>query len=353
MFKSDVAKKYALKVLALTFATDKEQIIEDLNKDGVVFLEVHKDKIFTTLDAPRERRDARITLEKRDKKKVSIDILTPATQKILKKLKDEGIIDNTWEIESGRSYHVKPEKTEFDFFLNPKNTLTQAFNGKLTMYHGTSSEDYDKIKTKGLVPLYHGSNVQPGFESRFKHEKNTKVLYLTSDISAAEQYAITRCDSLGREYKKKGASVIPGLSSFEGFHVKMDDGKYKNIYPVVLSVTIPDIKNLVADDDYINDFARKIADEIWEKKPEEEKTRIIDKLKKERTDLTPDWKGWRDPTHQVMLWRETEEGFSEILSKMPKSRYSEWLKSLVEKSQLGYRGVIPPKFIQILKNSRA
>jgi hypothetical protein len=220
--------------------------------------------------------------------------------------------------------------------------LTRAIRGNFILYHGTSSEDWEKIKTKGLVPLFHGSNQKGGFESREKHPENTKVLYLASSKDTALHYAKARCSSLKIQAKREGKNTMDDYGG-HGVHI---DGVH--VYPVVLEVHVPDVARLVADDDYVNEMARALSRKIWSEKEDQEKKAILEKLKASRTDLSPDWRNWHDPLVQQMLWRETDEGFKEIMSHIPKERYTQWFESLKQSKQVGYRGIIPPKFLKLL-----
>lgn len=334
-----LAVKAKYEVIALNFSKDvtKESILKELNTKSFVYILVSdKGNISLNYEIPGERSVERLGLYAKDKMiDLRNEILTSSKQKLLKFLLATGIIDRTWKLKKDSQDVTE----DFDFFLDPRNALTRSFNGKLSLYHGTSSQDWDSIKKKGLVPLLYGSNMQPGFESRFKHEGNLKVLYLTGDFYKAKQYARTRCTSIQIKAKREGKETHE-----DRFGIWIDK---KQITPVVLRVAIPNINNLVADDDYINSFARDVAYKLWENKSETEKKDLIPKLKKARPDLSHNWAGWDDPTNQVMIWRETDEGFKEVMSHIPKAKYKEWFNSLIEgDNQVGYRGIIPPKFIK-------
>jgi hypothetical protein len=338
----------AHKAIAVKLGDSKQEIIDNLEKNHAVFLTLtDKGNIFLSINAPDdEKTKCRITLVKENSEKIiQIDdnkTAYPETQKLLKALIANGIIDKSWKVrQSNFSRHYDSPEFEFYFFLDPRNTLTRSFNSSLTLYHGTSSEDWEKIKKTGLVPLFYGSNTEHGFESRYKHAGNEKVLYLAKTLNDAYNYGKTRCNSLKNKAKRAGEKKLWDERSGDGFW--LND---KLVSIVVLEVTIPDISKLVADDDYINELARDAADQIWENKPDNEKEIIVEKLKKKHADIDSKWNGWRDPTHQVMLWRETDEGFAEIMKHVPKKHYQEWFESIKQKKQVGYKGIIPPKFLK-------
>ena len=256
-------------------------------------------------------------------------------QKLYKALLQSGIIDKTWTL-SGSITDTNDTK-DFDFLADPKNTITHNPQGNFVLYHGTSSLDWEKIKRKGLLPLFHGGNDNAGYESRFKAEHNKKVLYLASTLDGARGYAGTRCSSLERDADK--AKTLVGMKG-HGWPVGIrNNDKVEELYPVVLEVTVPDLSLLVADDDHVNQLARDIAREIWAKKPEEERIKIA-------TELFNDPK--RDPSVVCMLWRESPAGFAEIMKSVPTKVYTEWFESIKNQNQVGYRGVIMPKFLKLV-----
>lgn len=263
---------------------------------------------------------------------VAGDKLEPLIQQAIGSLKAEGIIDDTWTVRTtggvGRyvqgEYRTTKEPAEalpLDHWLDQSNRLDNRIE-TITLYHGTSSLDWEKIQRVGLVPLFHGANQQHGYESRAKHEGNQKVLYLATDMRQAKQYADTRVT---------------------GQELKLRDLPYRDrpfVEPVILRVTIPDPHNLVADDDAANSMIRKIGYSLWKKKPREEQDRIMAELSSRQ--------GWKvdDPSLGQMLWRETDAGWNEIQARMPRRVFRAWLASLRRYQQVGYRGVIPPKFIE-------
>jgi hypothetical protein len=292
------------------------------------------------------RRSIKITVLPKNKK-IEIrkgsagNTLQPKVQQALRALRDAGIIDNTWTIKTAKEASGYFPKLDADGYISkpwssiPNEVDAQGLNAlvdkairlspeskNLVFYHGTSSIDWEKIQKVGLHPLGYGSNTQHGSESRGKHEGNAKVLYLAGSMDKALSYAKTRVDDWNIK-KNKSA------------YIQIQDNE-----PVVLAVHVPDPVKLVADDDAVNDIARKISYRIWkEKSPEEQKHIMAELSAKHGFNV-------KDPTTGQMLWRETDAGFAAIMAKLPKSVYAAWRASLSRNDQVGYRGIIPPKFLK-------
>ena len=295
------------------------------------------------------RRSIKITLVPK-KKEIQFrqgsvgETLKPKVQQALRSLRDAGIIDSTWTIRtaSEASGYVDGKFTSFKNEID-KKTLDELVDKAIrlspitkdiVLYHGTSSIDWEKIQKVGLHPLGYGTNKEGGTESRAKHEGNTKVLYLAGSEQKAMDYAKSRVDDQNK--KRHGSPFI----------------YTKDNEPIVLAVRVPDPNKLVADDDLVNGVARNIARKIWKAKPEDEKKRIIaDLIEKQQTPKASlSVFGYDNDSSKwdiaEMLWRETEEGFSEIMAELPKSLFKAWKASLTRENQVGYKGIIPPKFIR-------
>jgi hypothetical protein len=257
--------------------------------------------------------------------------LKPKVQQALRTLRDKNIIDNTWKITTTRQA-AQNVGNKFVHYTNPidekgLDALTDKalrltnITKDMVFYHGTSTLDFEKIKKVGLHPLGYGSNTQYGSESRGKHEGNNKVLYLAGSVSKALDYAKLRV----ADWNKK-------LHGSEYIYDQNNDA-------IVLAVQIPDPARLVADDDAVNEVARRVASSIWKNKSKEDREAICNKLSQE--------KGFKvNNDSGEFLWRETEEGFAEIMSKIPSRIFKTWKASLQRRDQVGYKGIIPPKFIK-------
>jgi hypothetical protein len=230
------------------------------------------------------------------------------------------------------------------------------------LYHGTTKSNGDRILKIGLRP----KDTEDG-KTLFRGNSSTLVgytdknVYLSPSLDVAKQYA----------YRQS---------------------KYNNDEPVVLKIQIPDISNLVLDDDNI---IKKIGKVIYE----ELNKRIVvgEKNKFGYPEFyKTDWTG-NEPisknliTYVNLLWRSNfssliengefgtytdllqdsyirmrPEELSEFRNKLPDSFYV-WLKDLVigeyngikneyyrkhlynsSTHSIAYKGSIPPKFIQII-----
>ena len=250
----------------------------------------------------------------------------PITQQLLKFLEGEKLIDKTWNVLTndyskyvGNDFKTFQSKyKDFNFLTDPRNRISDNMKD-IVLYHGTSDQDWEKIQKQGLFPLLQGPNKEGGFESRHKHEGNENVLYLTGDLHKAQDYAKARVSSLQLKAKKAGQFITRE--------------------PVILEVKIPDPRKLVADDDIVNGVAREQSRKLWDKKPEEEKKRLMAELTKKM--------GWeiKDDSTATIVWRETDEGFNEIMNTIPKQIYKAWKASLKRTNQVGYKGKIPPSYI--------
>lgn len=303
-----------------------------LKEDGMIYLFVDSQNHVRIDDMQKGKRRATITLYPKGKelklREGTVgDKIQPATQQLLQFLRKEKIIDDSWKVRGdeyskyvGYDFKTFPSKysKDFDFLTDQRNRLTDGIKD-IRLYHGTSSQDWEKIQKVGLFPLNKGTNKEGGFESRHKHEGNENVLYLTGSLKAAQQYAQTRCSSLENKAKKAG--------------------KYIKLEPIVLEVRIPDARKLVADDDIVNGVAREQARKLWDKKSDAEKADLKAKLTESAGFEV------RDDSTAQMLWRETDAGFNEIMKTIPKMIYKAWLASLKRQNQVGYRGRIPASFI--------
>lgn len=286
------------------------------------------------------RRSIKITLVPKNKeiqfRQGSVgETLKPKVQQALRSLRDAGIINSTWKIRTAMeaSGYVDGKFTKFDNEVD-KKTLDELVDKairlspitkNIVLYHGTSSIDWEKIQKVGLHPLGYGSNKHFGSESRAKHEGNTKILYLAASEQKAMDYAKSRVDDQNR--KENGSSYIYSHGN----------------EPVVLAVHVPDPNKLVADDDLVNGVARNIARKLWKAKSKEEKDQFIASLvAKQKLGQKTGFSG----DVAEMYWRESDEGFAEIMAELPSSIFKAWKASLTRENQVGYKGIIPPKFIR-------
>lgn len=286
------------------------------------------------------RRSLKITLWAKTK---TIDIrsgsvgenLKPKVQQAIRSLRDAGIVDNTWTIKTARQAAYYNDEGKYTYLpntvdekgidaLTDKMLRLSPVTKDMILYHGTSTMDWTKIQKVGLHPLGYGTNTQYGSESRFKHEGNTKVLYLAGTPDKAMNYAKTRVTDWNIKLRKSE-------------YITAQDGSND---PVILQVQVPDVGRLVADDDIVNELARKIARKLWAAKTPEDQQAIMAELSKQRGFEV------KDPSVGMMLWRETDEGFAEIFAKVPPRIFKAWKASLNRENQVGYRGIIPPKFIK-------
>jgi hypothetical protein len=294
----------------------------------------------------RRRNTVRITVSwQADGKELSFyegshgEHLRPRVQQAIRALRDAGIIDATWKVTTRRGYGYYPpdshtyRHTEEPIDLKGLDQLAdQALrlspvSQNLVFYHGTSGLEWRRIQRVGLVPLFVGSNAQHGAESRGKHAGNERVLYLASTVEKALQYAKTRAESNQRRLGGYGSDTNDATTV------------------IVLRVQIPDPARLVADDDLIIRLAQRISRRLWQAKSPEERQQITDQINQQR-------KLRLDRDTAELVWRESPEGFAMIMQRMPKRAFSLWLDSLKRNSQVGYRGIIPPKFITPILTTR-
>lgn len=262
------------------------------------------------------------------------DRLKPKVQQALRSLRDSGIIDAGWTIKTAHeaagyqhgTFVTTPNPIDVQSLevLVDKAIRLSPVTAQMVLYHGTSTLDWQRIQTIGLLPRGLGSNQQHGAESRAKHAGNENVLYLAGTLAKAQDYAKSRVDDWNR--KQHGSP-----------HIYSQDNA-----PVILAVRIPDPARLMADDDLINQLARGISRQLWAAKPEAERQQIMAGLSQQRGFLV------NDHTVGEMLWRETDSGFAAIMAKLPARAFGAWKASLTRNNQVGYRGLIPPKFIHIV-----
>jgi hypothetical protein len=278
-----------------------------------------------------------------EKKKLTIqmigDKIKPGHKKIIEFLKRNGIIDDMWEVKGGNdigeyiggtySHFTDPDLPKNVSDLQRSDVLSPIINN-ITLYHGTTDIGWDKIKKAGaLYPLFMGSNKEFGFESRFKHKYNKDHLYLATNPDKAWDYAKTMASDFNRKRHKE-----------EWQYAQHSEAERWPIRPILLQIKIPDISKLRADDDVANERMRKIAEKLWDQKNPEEKQQIMANLSKKV--------GWevKDPSSAKMLWRDTDEAFPIILSKLNPKIYKAWLSSMLRTDQVAYKGFIPLKFIK-------
>jgi len=269
--------------------------------------------------------------------------VTPRDQAILNTLKNKGMIDSSWKASTQGGFDkISEELEDFDFATDPRNSFSRKLLSKFKLYHGTTNIDYEKIKKTGLISL-DKSGARPGFESRVKHEGNAGVLYLASTFDSALAYAKTRSSSLKNGLAKKAGYQILNELDMPFVLRNPETKEILKIYPIVLEVTVPDMARLVADDDHINDKAREIAREMFDNFTPEE----IEDARKLAAADRPDLKDWlNEPSKIQMIWRETSNGFAAIMKKVPDKLYHEWFESLERNGQVGYKGIITPKFLK-------
>lgn len=278
-----------------------------------------------------------------DEKQIQFQMVGDKTNTAIKKLvqflADNGIIDNTWKVRGGKevSEYLGSKYTHFPDPDMPKtvadvrqlDTVSAAMN-QITLYHGTSEDDWQKIQKAGaLYPLFMGSNKEYGFESRFKHSLNKDLLYLATNADKAWNYAKTRAQGASRKLHKSAWQS----QQYAG-------PEYWPVRPVLLRVTVPDMTKLRSDDDIANARMRNIAEKLWNEKSPEEQKEIMKALS-----LKAGFEV-KDPSMGRMLWRDTDEGFSQILAKLNPKIYKAWLASMLRESQVAYKGYIPLRFIK-------
>jgi len=282
-------------------------------------------------------RTAEVTLWPDEKKisvrRTSFGRISPRLDQLIKTLKSNGIVDDSWHLDArglgGIGYYkdgkyvTEPEEIN----KSPLSKLRRLDKSitDLVAYHGTSEEDWQKIqKFGGLSPLFMSSGTTGGYESRYKHEYNKKTLYLAGTMQKAWDYATTRAKQIStKNGQKYGSSPCDLL-----------------VKPIVLRVNIPDITKLRSDDDAVNSIMSKWARRIWDKFSYEEKKDLIKKMSDER--------GFDVSSMPDYIWRETDAGFAKLLSLLPKDAFQAWFASAKRTGQIGYRGVIPLRFLQNL-----
>jgi hypothetical protein len=283
------------------------------------------------------RRSLKITLQPHQKRlEIRLgsigDRLKPKVQQALRSLRDGGIIDASWTIKTAHEaagyqngvFVTTPNPVDQQSLdrLVDKAVRLSPVTAQMVLYHGTSSRDWQRIQAVGLLARGTGSNQQHGVASRAKHSGNDNVLYLAGTLAQAQDYAKQRVEDWNRQHH--GSPYVYGLDN----------------EPVILAVQIPDVARLVADDDLINRLARGISGKLWRAKPEAERQQIMAGLSRQRGFPVS------DQTVGEMLWRETDGGFAAIMAKLPARVFSAWKASLIRNNQVGYRGLIPPKFIR-------
>ena len=267
------------------------------------------------------------------------DKMKPATKKLVKFLMDNGIIDDTWKTKGGReiSEYLGYDYTYFPDEHGPQKpsdvgrmgTFSAAIQD-ITLYHGTSDYDWKTIQQKGgLMPLFVGTG-EYGFDSRAKHEYNKDLIYLATTRDKAWDYAKTRAQSMNRKYAPQEwkFSQYSGANSWA-------------IKPVLLRVKVPDVSKLRSDDDAVNERMRKIAYRQWKKKSPEEQDRIAKELSKQLGYEIGD-----DPSTRAFAWRETDEGFAELLALVNPRMYRAWMASIMRYDQVAYKGIIPLSHVE-------
>lgn len=263
----------------------------------------------------------------------------PRVQQLLNDLIKKGIIDSTWKIAGdnvGRYVNRKFERLPGDIesktagdLANQSSRLT-AITDDLVFFHGTSEKDWEKIQKVGIHPLGSKFVSNHGFESRGKHDLNKNLVYLASKLEGAWGYAEMRTRSVMKEMMSK-----------EWEHYQYVELCSWPIKPIVLRVHVPDASKLRSDDDAANEIMREWARRLWDSKSKEEQEKIIKKL----TAKT----GLDVKQFPAMIWRESDEGFQEILNRVPKRIWHKWLASIRRYDQVGYKGYIPPTHIEPIK----
>lgn len=323
-----------------------QNIIKDiqsqLEKDKYVTIFIHHDgKIdleYPDFRANRADRKGSARVSLTGDKRIRVDDiggkLRPQSQKLIKELLKFRVIDNTWKVDSDQvapGEYIGHEFTKLEPQINKKSVddllkdtpLTRITN-EITLYHGTSTYDWEKIKKFGaLTPLFVGSNKEYGSESRFKHEFNKNYMYLATDEQKAWEFAKQRArDLMRKKYPEEWKwSQYQGANSW-------------TIKPVLLKVHIKDMSRLRSGDDNVNRILTNYSRKIWDAKSQEEKQKIMTKL------------GQKDPSVTQMVWRETEDGFNEIFKRIKPALYKAWLASMLREQEVAYDGIIPIKFIE-------
>ena len=282
-------------------------------------------------------------------KKISVHtyggLVKPQSKELMQALRDSGVIDDTWEFNPrftqpgeyiGSTYQkfqggMHGENPTVGGVLKNPAMSKDVSSENLILWHGTSEKDWEQIQKDGaLHPLFQGSNQQYGFESRAKHEHNKDHLYLASNENIAWDYAKQRA----RDQNRKADP--------DGWQYNQHHGADRwPIKPVLLKVKIPEVANLRADDDAVNDILRNVGDKIWAAKSQQEREELARYLeKKTGYDL-------KDPSIAKMIWREDDDtGWPEIQAKIPARAYKAWLASIYRKGHVAYKGSIPLSNIQ-------
>lgn len=173
--------------------------------------------------------------------------------------------------------------------------------GKLVMFHGTSEKRWSIIQKKGMRP---GSAGEVYYDMVTGWSENN--VYLTFDHSVAENYATRQA------IKDKSKAVV-------------------------LRVEVPDVSNLVADEDtfgYIT-FSRPYQIQVKSRYGDEEPYTVKSEHVKNMLDTFGQKRVKMDEEGQALY----KELMQYITNELPK-------KSL-KSGTIAYRGIIPPKFIQL------
>lgn len=263
------------------------------------------------------------------------------TQQLIASLLKNKVIDSSWKVSfsDNEGYYLGGEYVnrhgEFEG-LPPnfwkRNTRVDV-GEKFSLYHGTSEKELPTILQYGLRPL--GSKyTSAGGETRLRVEENKNVFYLTGTFQDAFRYAQLKARWNMRAQDKDKYSYVEHWE-WERWFIK----------PVVLLVRIPDFTKLRSDDDRIISLMKTKGDEIWGKMPPEEKQK--------QKELSVQWFKERGINYdsrsiESYLWMISDNGFQTVLKYINKKEWDDWKSSLKGDNQVGYQGVIPPNYIQVL-----
>lgn len=270
--------------------------------------------------------------------------ISSSAQQLLTALYKSGIIDNSWKVEhrdklgyyntSGKYINYSPSYANESllFWMDRKNRIYIGDN--LIFFHGTSTYELPSIKQKGLLYV-NLHNVTSGTASRLKIPDNKKFIYLTPSIETAMMYAKERASKYNREFFRS-----------QWDYMQHTEWTSWEIQPVILQVQIPDMSNLRSDDDRLIQMIKNKAYKIWDIFTPAQKlahaTKAAEWFKQHNINYTPG-------EISAFTWVMSDDGFEYVLPLIDKMEWKNWKKSLAENSQVAYEGIIPPKFISVVK----
>lgn len=317
-----------------------------MDKHGVVYI----DDFMSTKDpVPYEDTNAKLQLYYPDKRvrifknKLHGNKINPGQQQLLSILLKKGIIDSSWKVAFSdyEGYYTggygsyshklgKYEKLPPNFW---KRNSRIDLGENLKLYHGTSDLELPTIMKYGLRPLGSKHTVA-GQETRIRLEDNKNFLYLAGTFSDAFRYAQT-----------KARSNMLRIDKQKYEYVQYNEWGQWFIKPVVLLVQLPDFTKLRSDDDRIISIIKAKAYELWKAMDPEKKG--MEQI------LSAEWfklHGLNYKPEQIedYLWTISDNGCNFVLTHVDKSEWKNWKASLGEFNQVGYEGIIPPNYIEVI-----